>query len=103
MSSRREAFGYVELLLGISAMETVHLFAVACSMEKMERHSCVCMACFTEQGLEGSAKVAERVLHIQRGRTKERVASCNNTGSSKTQGARARVKYKCSQLHASQG
>jgi hypothetical protein len=56
MSSRREAFGYVDLLLGISAMETVHLFAVACSMEKMERHSCVCMACFTEQGLEGSAR-----------------------------------------------
>jgi hypothetical protein len=56
MSSRREAFGYVDLLLGISAMETVHLFAVACSMEKMERHSCLCMACFTEQGLEGSAR-----------------------------------------------
>jgi hypothetical protein len=56
MSSRREAFGYVDLLLGISAMETVHLFAVACSMEKMEKHSCVCMACYTEQGLEGSAR-----------------------------------------------
>ncbi len=39
----------------------------------------------------------ESATHTER-KNKESVASCNNTGSSKTQGARARVKYKRSHM-----